>query len=314
MDIDFHFSTVYVLARWAGFGSDNARLLATCSQLVDDNIDDKMPHFSAFPQRFSGHEIWENVREVENAEVWVPFHFLPALDGDTLDQQLVCRKNSVLAQALAADMRTYSGKDRLFRLGIALHVYADTWAHQEFSGITSAGNTLLGLESQPEQKISLEWLEYKAAPFANLKPLGHAAAVHFPDQPYLYWHSEQKFPEGRSNWVEFLEAARALYQILCVVGESPVQELSARQALFLSESFQEIQDEDCNDRNETWLQRIQMNYFEFAELTELDQCLEYQPGLIMADADYPKLFYQGIEEHYAWVKSQLETAGLEDVI
>jgi hypothetical protein len=31
MDIDFHFSTVYVLARWAGFGSDNARLLATCS-------------------------------------------------------------------------------------------------------------------------------------------------------------------------------------------------------------------------------------------------------------------------------------------
>ena len=158
MDIDFHFSTVYVLARWAGFGSDNARLLATCSQLVDDNIDDKMPYFSAFTQRFSGHEIWENVREVENAEVWVPFHFLPALDGDTLDQQLVCRKNSVLAQALAADMRTYSGKDRLFRLGIALHVYADTWAHQEFSGITSVGNTLLGLESQPEQKIGLEWL------------------------------------------------------------------------------------------------------------------------------------------------------------
>ena len=34
----------------------------------------------------------------------------------------------------------------------------------------------------------------------------------------------------------------------------------------------------------------------------------------MADADYPALFYQGIEEHYAWVKSQLETAGLEDVI
>lgn len=38
-----------------------------------------------------------------------------------------------------------------------------------------------------------------------------------------------------------------------------------------------------------------MNYFEFAELTELDQCLEYQPGLlIMADADYPALFYQGM--------------------
>jgi hypothetical protein len=31
----------------------------------------------------------------------------------------------------------------------------------------------------------------------------------------------------------------------------------------------------------------------------------------MADADYPKLFYQGIEEHYAWVKSQLETAEID---
>ena len=111
-----------------------------------------------------------------------------------------------------------------------------------------------------------------------------------------------------------MEAARALFRILCVVGENPETELSSRQELFLSESFQEIQDEDCNARNETWLQRIQTNYFEFAELTELDQCLAYQPGLIMADADYPALFYQGIEEHYAWVKSQLETAGLEDVI
>ena len=314
MDIDFHFSTVYVLARWAGFGCDNARLLATCSQLVDDNVDDKMPQFSAFSQRFSGHELWENVREVENAEIWVPFHFLPALDGDTLDQQLVCRKNSKMAQALAADMLTYSGENRLFRLGIALHVYADTWAHQEFSGITSAGNTLLGLKSQPEQKIGLEWLKHEVSPLVNLKPLGHAAALHFPDQPYLYWHSEQKFPEGRRNWGEFMEAARALYRILCVVGENPETELSSRQELFLTKSFQEIQDEDCNARNETWLQRIQTNYFEFDELTELDQCLKYQPGLIMADADYPALFYQGIEEHYAWVKSQLKTAGLEDVI
>lgn len=311
MDIDFHFSTVYVLARWAGFQSYNAQLLATCSQLVDDNVDDKVPHFSAFSQRFSGHELWENMQEMENVEVWVPFHFLPALDGESVDQQLVCRKNSALAQALALEMTTYSGENRLFRLGIALHVYADTWAHQEFSGTTSVGNTLLGLESQPEQKISLSWIEHKAASLANLKPLGHAAALHFPDQPYLYWHSEQKFPNGRKNWDEFMGAARALYRILCVVAEKPEEILSSRQELFLSQSFQEIQKEDCNDRNEIWLQRIRENYFDFPELTKEDQSLEYDSGLIMGDKDYPALFYQGIDDHYAWVKSQLKSAQID---
>ena len=39
MDIDFHYGTVYVLARWAKFGSGNANLIASASQLVDDNFD-----------------------------------------------------------------------------------------------------------------------------------------------------------------------------------------------------------------------------------------------------------------------------------
>ena len=39
MDIDFHYGTVYVLARWAKFGSENANLIAHASQLVDDNFD-----------------------------------------------------------------------------------------------------------------------------------------------------------------------------------------------------------------------------------------------------------------------------------
>jgi len=29
MDIDFHFGTIYVLSRWAGFDSYNAKVIAT---------------------------------------------------------------------------------------------------------------------------------------------------------------------------------------------------------------------------------------------------------------------------------------------
>ena len=39
MDLDYHFGTVYVLSRWADFGSFNARTIAASSQLVDDNFD-----------------------------------------------------------------------------------------------------------------------------------------------------------------------------------------------------------------------------------------------------------------------------------
>ena len=39
MDLDYHFGTVYVLSRWAGFGSFNSRTIAASSQLVDDNFD-----------------------------------------------------------------------------------------------------------------------------------------------------------------------------------------------------------------------------------------------------------------------------------
>ena len=71
MDIDFHFGTIYVLSRWAGFESDTAKIIATSSQLVDDNVSGKVPgfKFDDIPQRFSGHELWQNLREKSNVEV-----------------------------------------------------------------------------------------------------------------------------------------------------------------------------------------------------------------------------------------------------
>ena len=311
MDIDFHFSTIYVLSRWAGFDSDEAKIIAVSSQLVDDNISDKVPQFSNFMQRYSGHELWENLNVFDNAEVWVPFHFLPALDGDDISQQLVCRKNSTTAKALAESMLQYSGANQLFRLGIALHVYADTWAHQEFSGITDAGNTLLGLECNPRPKIGWQRLESHFAAATNLKPLGHAAALHCPDQPYLFWRSDQKFPKGRYNAEEFVEASKSIYRILQSVVNAKTRELSGNQEILLQNTFKEIRDEDCKVRNDEWIRRIQMGSFEFDELTPEDQVLEYSSGFILADEDYPALFYQGIEEHFSWVEALLREKNIE---
>lgn len=311
MDIDFHFSTIYVLSRWAGFDSDDAKIIAISSQLVDDNIEDRVPEFLDFKPRYSGHELWENLNVFDNAEVWVPFHFLPALDGDDIAHQLVCRKNSMTAKALAESMLQYNGANRLFRLGIALHVYADTWAHQEFSGITDSGNTLLGLECNPQPKIGKEWLEAKVSAVTNIKPLGHAAALHCPDQPYLFWRSKQKFIGGRHNSDEFMEASNNIYRILQELKNSRAKDLTSNQEILLKNTFKEIQDEDCIVRNDEWIHRIRRGIFEFDELTPKDQVLDYSPGFILADSDYPALFYQGIQEHYAWVEEILREKGID---
>ncbi|MGL5256905.1 MAG: DUF6765 family protein [Proteocatella sp.] len=314
MDIDFHFGTIYVLARWAGFGSNKAKIIATSSQLVDDNVSDKVPgfKFDDIPQRFSGHELWQNLSEKSNVEVWVPFHFLPGLCGEDLSQKAVCYKDSPLASALADSMIHYEGENQMFRLGVALHVYADTWAHQQFSGVTNKGNTIVDLEIISPTVSNLENLKEMVSNIAmDIKPLGHASALHYPDLPYLAWKSMQKFTEGRKNWEEFIEASKKIYTILCKIQGNEANDLSNNQEEFLLRTFNEIQGTDCEKRNNEWIKRIQMNYFDFDELTPEDQSIAYSQGFILGDADYPELFYRAVDEHYQWVQEKLRDAEIE---
>ena len=69
------------------------------------------------------HELWENIAEKGNEQVWIPFHFLPALEGESETQQLICKKNSCLAQQLSSKLANVSidDADFCFKLGIGLH-------------------------------------------------------------------------------------------------------------------------------------------------------------------------------------------------
>ncbi|MBQ8698852.1 MAG: hypothetical protein IJ521_07630, partial [Schwartzia sp.] len=155
MDIDFHYGTIYVLSRWAKFGSENANLIAHVSQLVDDNFD-STPFSDEEEQkniaegvhvRYSCQNIWGNVSGKGNREIWIPFHFLPGLEGDTQEEQLICKKNSELSHKLGERLKetTLDNTNFPFRLGVGLHVFADTWAHQEFAGINNIVNKVQDL-------------------------------------------------------------------------------------------------------------------------------------------------------------------------
>ena len=97
---------------------------------------------------------YRNMEELANHRVWLPFHFLPGNDGKLPDQnpdqhfvkRVVCTKDSPVAQDMvAACIRDRHKPYGLHRLGITLHTYADTWAHQGFAGINNEINDIRDL-------------------------------------------------------------------------------------------------------------------------------------------------------------------------
>lgn len=332
MDIDFHFGTVYVLARWAGFCAEDAKIIATSSQFVDDNCNENPLYLknammpctlkdgTQYKARISGHELWQNLNEGGNHHIWVPFHFLPGIQGDTISEKLICKKNSVLVNEMIEDVIRNKNKNRLYRLGVVLHVYADTWAHREFSGSTCPVNEVTGLIIiEPDINLLTKLEDRILEEIAEKKLLGHARVVHWPDRPYVKWATEERFSEGRSNWVEFLEAANSIYKVLLRFnGQMPIELPKVKQAL-LTRVFKELDIEDCNERNNQWIKKIRNNDFEFDEMSIKDRNIIYEKRSIENSIlnhidDEWKMFYDAIDEHYNFVKSSLETYGLKNVL
>jgi hypothetical protein len=226
MNIDFHYGVIYVTSRLAGLDKDHAQIVAHACQYVDDATTNGLLTFEGgetFERFASAHEMFDyrNGLNAENRVIWVPFHFLPAAIGDTLEDQAVCRPNSLVAQAMVKRaIDGYNANNALHRLGVTLHVYIDTWAHQGFSGIKSDHNKILSLEGDGHSNDT--WLSKLKAVATNaednvealfldtISGLGHGAALHFPDMPWATWkYKNAKLEEQieRDNLPDFIEAA-----------------------------------------------------------------------------------------------------------
>jgi hypothetical protein len=105
----------------------------------------------------------------------------------------------------------------LYRIGIAAHCYADTWAHQNFVGFKHAFNAVrLGHAScETDIRYGLDWLWHAIIRrFRMVLPsIGHANAVHDPDIPNMRW-SDSRLQTGNAgirNKGRFLLAAEAIF-------------------------------------------------------------------------------------------------------
>lgn len=218
MNPDFHYYATYCAAVLAGYSHREAREIAYSDQFVDlcsATLLEKLgaPRSAATTQLqlelMSARTDVVGLQDI--TRIWASFHFLPRdLNAEPNKKcskkykdkfRLICGPNGELVKStveLAKD------KD-MQAVGVAMHVLADTWAHQHFAGTPSLviNNTNYrffelfpdGAEKRLHFRHSasipddLENSLYTASIYVNdensIMNLGHGRAGHLPDYSFI---------------------------------------------------------------------------------------------------------------------------------
>ncbi len=224
MQQDFHFYCIAVLARAAGFAKEEALTIAYSSQYTDDSTEGEPIHVGEmiFDPVRTAHKGLKAYKWSVQKRVFLAFHFIPAKPIETPQDTFCSMPGSKFAQMLLNHAcRERSKRLRPYRIGVALHTYSDSWAHQYFSGREHKENNVEGIYIKKGNKWRHLFLENI---YLDLLPcIGHGQAGYFPDRSYLHWKYTRKSSNEvveRDNTSEFLDAAKIIYDYLgdCLIG------------------------------------------------------------------------------------------------
>ena len=247
MNIDFHYGVIYVAARIAGLACAEAETVAHACQYVDDATTGGPLLFrdgKLFDRFASAHKLFDlrNWNQSRDERAWAPFHFLPAGKGESFEDRAVCFHDSEIARAVVR--QTLHAVDEkpdnaLHRMGVCLHAYVDTWAHEGFSGILSDRNRVQKIDFGENSLGLLPTI--LADGIDRILPLGHGAVAHYPDIPWLSWcyvnHNGQTIQ--RDNGPAFVDAVdmavRAIRAFQAEKNETSESGLSAGRPDFVTQ-------------------------------------------------------------------------------
>lgn len=220
MQKDFHYYATYCAAYLAGFSHDECMDICYSAQFVDCCSATYLSKIGA-PRSAATTQLQlelmsagSDILSLQNiTRIWSSFHFLPGdlyayragCTGIYLSKyRLICKPNGML---LAATVRNAMGRS-LQAAGIAMHVLADTWAHQNFAGTPSLviNNTddyfyeIMPLDdAYDEHRITFRHSTtlkddpdehiYVNSPYQgsehSIMNLGHGRAGHLPDYSFI---------------------------------------------------------------------------------------------------------------------------------
>ncbi|MBN2891816.1 MAG: hypothetical protein JXL97_08110 [Bacteroidales bacterium] len=238
MQKDFHYYVIRILSEKAGFKPEEAQIIAYASQFVDDATEHKpieLPqNYKIEHPRLSGQifdpvctahkglQFLNDFRKEVQMKIYMSFHFLPAeIYTNQEDYNYVTKPNSFFAKKLIENVKEkFHNNDKnitynLVALGIAIHTFADTWAHQNFSGRNNIENGIKRIKTWNIGK----WKYIGAInQFRNnlLPQIGHAEAYSLPDLPYETWKfksEKDNTSQIRHNLDIYIEAAEEIYKV-----------------------------------------------------------------------------------------------------
>jgi len=203
MNIEFHYYILYILCKEAGIDEPDCITIAYSSQYVDNNIvhyvvrDDGLVYETIVTHNYGWWSDWFP------KNVYIPFHFFPG-DTDYMGSRRKDKKTNPYnctpgSRPVSELLKKALATKNLYRIGIALHTYTDSWAHQNFSGLNEDWNSLSNESLIPK--------------------VGHAEVISQPDIMTGKWIDNRL--EGEYQYIDneqrFLDAAKHIYFNLCTL-------------------------------------------------------------------------------------------------
>lgn len=295
MQIDGHHTLTYVVSRLAGLNHEDADIVAYSAQHVDDATNEgsiKFDNGAMYSRTSSAHRMvdYRNSSELANHRVWVPFHFLPGNGGlpagknpsGKFIDKLICKPDSYPARDMLKSMMDDRDKNyALHRLGITLHVYADTFAHQGFAGVNHKCNEVKDLSSGDITNDHSFFDKMKNYFVSTMFPLGHGASLSHPDKPFLKWRYRNGYGQliKRDNHEIFCAAADAMCRVVqCFIAKDSSMSieqqlgLSKEDKILIGKYLAEFTSQNGHERHAEWLKKISSGVFSFAAVQ-----LEFKP-------------------------------------
>jgi len=278
MDKEFHFFITYIVAQKAGFGPEDSYRIAYSSQYTDDNTrkytinGEQTSEFETFISQTV------DITQPQEAliRIYPAFHFMPGAGSDLFADSASRRDGKMHllntipnGENSRTVLQTALDTGDPFRIGIAAHLYADTFSHQNFLGYKDGFNSLIPL-----------------SPFN----IGHAEAFHKPDYVAAVWHDTRLVlsKERVDNKWRFLQAVACLFRLL-KKGSSPTQDEvdtllnSVSNAIGRRDDGNELSDE----RIERYKALIQ-DFEDYDKYAWLDQAVAEKAPDPLPTPDYPQ--------------------------
>jgi hypothetical protein len=232
MKIDAHYYAVLAFSRACGFTKDIACQIAYASQFVDDAKINLMV-LKKDPGADVEHLVFDDQHYLVNMATChsytrmktfnynamihntCAFHFVPGCIGENFSEKLRCQEESEVIRNILD--KAIEQPDPI-KLGIVLHAFADTFSHQDFSGLLSKVNDIEQADAISD--LPHDWLDivHKIGRFfmrkdkldelidKGIPAYGHGQAAMYPDLPYLKWEYQHDpsstfsmAPEGKTE-------------------------------------------------------------------------------------------------------------------